>query len=186
MKIFEKITLVIFSMIILAISLISCLLVFNWLNLSIINNIVLDVVAGDTSSKVLLITSIILILLCIKNIFFLSSDKKDKKLEGILLENEDGRLLISIHTIQTLVNSVVNGFEGVQDSVSKVTLDKDNNNVKVNLNISVFPNVIIKELSYNIQTKIKETIKKSTDLEVKEIQIDVTNIAKMQEEVKKD
>ena len=186
MKIFEKITLVIFSMIILIISLINCLLIFNWLNTSIINNIVLDVITGETSSRILLAISIILILLCIKNIFFLSSEKKDKKSEGILLEKEDGRLLISVATIQTLVNSVVTGFEGVKDSISSVILDKDNNNVKVDLNISVFPNVIIKELSYNIQTKIKETIKKSTDLEVKEIAINVTNIAEMKEEDKKD
>ena len=131
MKIFEKITLVIFSMIILIISLINCLLIFNWLNISIINNIVLDVITGETSSRILLAISIILILLCIKNIFFLSSEKKDKKSEGILLENEDGRLLISVATIQTLVNSVVTGFEGVKDSISSVILDKDNNNVKV-------------------------------------------------------
>ncbi len=186
MKVLEKITLVIFSIIILVISLINCLLVFNWLNIDIINNVVLDVITGETSSKVLLVVSIVFILLCIKNIFFMSKNQKDKKSEGILLENEDGRLLISIDTIQTLVNSVVIGFEGVKESLSSVILDKNNNNVKINLNISVLPNVVIKELSYNIQTKIKETIKKSTDLDVKEIEINVINIAKIQEETKTD
>ena len=37
--------------------------------------------------------------------------------------------------------------------------------------------VVIKELSLNLQNKIKETIKKSADLEVKEVNVKVNNIA---------
>ena len=54
-------------------------------------------------------------------------------------------------------------------------LNKENN-VKVYVNLSVKENAIIKELSTNLQTKIKSTIKKASDLEVKEVNIKVKDI----------
>lgn len=44
------------------------------------------------------------------------------------------------------------------------------------MNLNVKENAIIKELSTNLQTKIKETIKNTSDLEVKEVNIKVKNI----------
>ena len=43
-------------------------------------------------------------------------------------------------------------------------------------NLSVKENAVIKELSTNLQTKIKTTIKKTSDLEVKEVNIKVKDI----------
>ena len=42
--------------------------------------------------------------------------------------------------------------------------------------MEVKENVVIKDLSSNIQTKIKEAIKKTSDLSVKEVNIKVKNI----------
>lgn len=50
------------------------------------------------------------------------------------------------------------------------------NTVQVYVNLNVKENAVIKELSTNLQTKIKETIKKTSDLEVKEVNIKVKNI----------
>ena len=42
-------------------------------------------------------------------------------------------------------------------------------------------NAVIKELSTNLQTKVKEAIKKATDLEAKEVNIKVKNIEPVKE-----
>ena len=176
MKIIEKITLVLFSTLMLIISIIACLAIFGWLDLNFIGNIINVVILDPISSKVLLGLLIIFILLAIRCIFFDSNskDKEDYK-NGILLENSNGKLLITKETIENLVNNVVNGFDSAEDVTSRIELDRENS-VIVFINLTVKENVVIKELSTNLQNRIKETIKKSSDLEVKEVNIKVKNI----------
>lgn len=61
-------------------------------------------------------------------------------------------------------------------STCKVSLDKQVNNVKVNLNLTVGADTVIKELSVNIQNRIKEVVKNVTELEIKEINIKIKDI----------
>lgn len=177
MKILEKITLIIYSNIMLILSIIMCLLVFGWLDIGLVGNIIRIVVVGDVSGKILLGVCVIFILLSIKCIFFDSTSKEQiKERQGVLLENESGKLMISKETIENLVNSVVIGFENAEDVTTRVELDKDNN-VKVYANLIVSSEAIIKDLSANLQSKIKEKIKTATDLEVKEVNITVKKVA---------
>lgn len=175
MKFIEKTTLIIFSCIMLIISIIAILLIFGWLELSMITTAVNSILNSTVSSNIVLGVSILFILLSIKCIFFDSGDPNGTR-DGILLENEDGKLLISRDTIENLVSGVAKGFESTQNVTTKVILDKENT-VKVFINLYVKQDVIIKELSLNLQQKIKEAIKRATDLEVKEVFIKVKNIA---------
>lgn len=182
MRFIEKATLVIYSTIMLIVSIILCLLVFGWLDMGLAGNIVRDIITGVTSGKILLGLSIIFILLSIKCIFFDSSSKeKNLVREGILLENESGKLMISKETLENLVNSVALNFQSAEEVTTKVELDKENN-VKVYVNLIVSSDAIIKDLSANLQAKIKEKIKVATDLEVKEVNITVKKVAQKQDE----
>ena len=67
-------------------------------------------------------------------------------------------------------------FFSAEDIKTIIDFD-ENNNVKVSVNLVVSKNVIIKELSLNLQHKIKEAIKKTSDLEVKEVNVQIKNIA---------
>ena len=176
MKIIEKTTLVLFSTLMLIISVIFCLLIFGWLDIDFFVETLKQILQNPVSSNILLGLSVVFILLAIRSIFFDSSSKqKEEYQNGILLENADGKLLITKETIENLVNGVVKGFDSAEDVTTRVELDKDNT-VKVYVNLSVRENAVIKELSTNLQTKIKDTIKKTSDLEVKEVNIKVKNI----------
>lgn len=182
MKILERITLIIYSIIMLILSIMLCLLVFGWLDIELIGDIVYKMIVGDTSSKILLGFSVVFILLSIKCIFFDStSQEQNKEGQGILLENESGKLMISKETIENLVNSVALNFQSAEQVTTRVELDKENN-VKVYVNLIISSDAIIKDLSANLQTKIKEKIKIATDLEVKEVNITVKKVAPKQEE----
>lgn len=182
MKILEKITLIIYSVIMLVLSVVLCLSVFGWLDIGLVGNIVTAVIVGETSSKILLGVSIIFILLSIKCIFFDSTSKEQvKEKQGVLLENESGKLMISKETIENLVNSVALNFQSAEDVTTRVELDRENN-VKVFVNLIVNEEAIIKDLSANLQTKIKEKIKTATDLEVKEVNITIKKVAPAQQE----
>ena len=176
MKILDRIGLALFSSLILIISITVCLMIFGWLNVDLVYQLVVMTINNNVSSNIVLGLSIIFILLAIKCIFFDSSSKQEMDYKnGILLENSDGKLLITKDTIENLVNSVVKGFESAENVTTRVELDKENN-VTVFVNLSVKENAIIKELSTNLQTKIKTTIKKTSDLEVKEVNIKVKDI----------
>ena len=182
MKILEKITLIIYANIMLILSVILCLLIFGWIDIELVGDMVNKIIVGDISSKILLGVCVLFILLSIKCIFF-DSDSKNipNDATGVLLENESGRLMISKETIENLVNSVALNFQSAEQVSTRVELDRENN-VKVYVNLMISSDAIIKDLSVNLQTKIKEKIKQSTDLEVKEVNINVKKVAQKQEE----
>ncbi|MEE1531285.1 MAG: alkaline shock response membrane anchor protein AmaP [Clostridia bacterium] len=176
MKILDRIGLALFSSLMLIISIIVCLMIFGWLSVDLVHELVVMAINDSVSSNIMLGLSIAFILLAIKCIFFDSSSKQEMDYKnGILLENSDGKLLITKDTIENLVNSVVKGFDSAENVTTRVELDNENN-VTVFVNLSVKENAVIKELSTNLQTKIKTTIKKTSDLEVKEVNIKVKDI----------
>ena len=139
MKWIEKLTLTVFSALMLIISVIMCLIIFGWLDLSVIGE-AFDVMLRDSiASNIVLALSIVFILLAIRCIFFTSNGKVSNEYkDGILLENSDGKLLITKPTIENLVSSVVKGFDSAEDVTSRIEIDKENNlNVYVNIGLSI-------------------------------------------------
>ena len=156
MKVLDKIGLVLFSTLILISSVLLCLMIFGWLDINLVTDIVKQALSDQVTSNVLLGLSVVFILLAIKCIFFDSSSKeKNDAKNSILLENSDGK-----------------------DVTSKVEVDQESN-VRVFVNLEVKENVVIKELSANLQTKIKQVIKKTSDLEVKEVNIKIKDVKPM-------
>ena len=181
MKIFEKITLIIYSNIILISAVILILMSTGILDTEIVSDIIKNITEGDTSKVILISISLLFILFSIKCIFFDRNSKKQiSESQGILLENESGKLLISRETIENLVNSVAINFESTEDVTTRIVVDKENQ-VRVFVNLVVSSDVIIKELSSNLQNKIKEKVKIATDLEVKEVNINIKKVIQKKE-----
>ena len=177
MKVIEKIALILYSNIILILSIILCVIIFGWLDIGLVGDIIKTVVLGETSGRIVLGVCIVFILLSIRCIFFDPTSKKQiKESQGVLLENESGKLMISKETIENLVNSVAMDFQSAQDISTRIQLDKDNN-VKVYINLIISSDAVIKDLSANLQAKIKEKVKTATDLDVKEVNITVKKVA---------
>ncbi len=183
MRILEKLALIIYSFIILVIAVLSSLVVFGWLTPEAIANAITSFVNNRTACIVTLVVDVIFILLSIRCIFFRKSDKKSKAEEqGILLQNENGKLIISKDTIENLVNTIIKQFETIEGVATSISLNEENNLV-ISLNLTVGENVIIKELSANIQEKIKSTVKTTLDLDVKEVNIRIKNYTTKKENV---
>ncbi len=177
MKILDKFNLVLFSILVLIISLIICLLSFGWLDLSLALESIAFLTTDTVANNISLGVSIILILLAIKSIFFNSySKEKMQSKEGILLENDNGKLLVSRDTIESLTNAVVKSFDSAENVMTKVEVDNESH-VKIYITLFVYPDAVIKELSNKLQINVKETIKKSLDLDVTEVNIRIKNIS---------
>lgn len=178
MKVIEKITLIIYSNLILIMSVVACLIVFGWLDVNTVMNLVANILVGETSSKVVLGVGIVFILLSIRCIFFDPTSKKElEEKQGILLTNDNGNLMISRETLVDIVESVTKEYKMAKEVSSRVELDKENN-VIVFVNLIIGSDTVIKDLSSDLQNKIKEKIKETTDLDVKKVNISIKKAVK--------
>ena len=176
MKFLERFTLIVYSFIILLLSVILTLLIFNWIDFSIVTEMVKALITGDLSSKITLGISIIFILLSIKCMFFDEKSKeKVKETQGVLLKNENGQLMISKESIDNMVKNTVMGFDNIKHCNTKVDVNSENQ-LRITLFLVVNENVVIKELESSLQRKVKEDVKRISDLEVEEVNVKVTSL----------
>ena len=182
MKFIDRVILCIFSILILVFAILFSCVIFGWLDLTTIYILISNALQNQVTCNVLIGVNIVLILMSLKGIFFESNNTEEEySNDGILLQNEDGKLLITRDTITSIVNSVVSGFESVKDADTKINLS-DNNDLLITLNIEVDENAVIKELSNNIQIKVKDAIKKSIDVDVKSLDIRVKDMVQKEDE----
>lgn len=191
MKIIDKIILNIYSLIILIESIIVILLIFGWAKIETIIYIIKDMLNNNIAYNIVFGISVVFIILSIKAMFFknardkidlVETKRKEKMGEGVLIENEDGKLLISKETIERLTNSVVNNFDNIQDARTKVIID-NKNDITILIELQILQNTVIKDLNANLQSRVKEIIKEATELEVNEINIKIKNIINIPQKV---
>ena len=183
MKVLDKIGLVLFSTIILLISFALILTISGWLDLDLVIDSIEYITTESIASKITFGIAVLLILLAVKCIFLNSDTKSTSNLkDGILLENDNGKLLVSKDTIESLTNATVRNFETAQNVMTKVELDNENN-VSIYITLFVYPDAVIKDLTISLQKDVKETIKKSLDLDVKDVNVRIKNIT-IKKEVK--
>ena len=182
MRLLEKIILIIYSIIIFILSATLCCFIFNWIDFNTVISILKVIKYNHIISYITLIISIIFMLLSLKCIFF-GARKKDYYKDNILLKNEEGKLVITKTSIENLVANVIKGFIGIQEYNIKVKLDKENN-IVIDIIMQVKENAIIKELTDNIQKKVKNAIKKTSDLDIKEVNVKIKNIEQVKNIIK--
>lgn len=174
MNLLKEITLTIFSFFLISLALVYSVVLIGWADIQFVVDLHNHVIENANLRFTLLGISILIIIFALLAVFG-GSGKKETRKTGVLLENEKGKLLISKETLENLVNSVLKGFENVHMNAIRTELDEDSK-LNVNISISVGENVVIKELSNAIQNQVKETIKKASDLEVKNVNISIRGI----------
>lgn len=178
MKKINKVVLVVFSVIILILGVFINLLAVKLMNINTMFSLLEQALTTNPASKIILIATEICMCFAILAIFLDTSDKKEtKERKDILMQNDNGKLMISKETIENLVNGVVSKFAGVKESKTRIFTDAQNN-VAVLVELTVIEELVIKTLTLELQNQIKEAIKKTSDLEVKEVNVRIKNIVK--------
>ena len=185
MKILEKFVLILYSFLVLVISVVLCLVIFKIIDIETINNCIKYMLEDSTILITVLASSIVCILLYIRCLFF-RKRKEIKKSDAtdILLENESGRLLISKRAIENAVRNVVNN--AVKDTKDcKVIVDIDPANyLSVYVSILLNNNLKIRDMTLDLQLKIKSQIKDDFDLDVKQVNIKIDSVEEKENEKK--
>ncbi len=176
MKFLERLGLAVFSMIVLTISIVLILIGAGFIEPTIFSILITKIVTVQNYTYILYCVCGVLALLAIKCLFFTNPTEEDNyDEEGIQLQNEDGTLLITKTTLCNIVDGVVMEIPKVHTSQTEVIIDKEGN-VSLDVIINVANGVAIKDVSSKLQSKIKKTVKDSTDLELKFVNIQVINV----------
>lgn len=176
MKFLDKLGLVLFSIIIMILSVVMCVVALGWLELDIVIDFLKYVIANEVPTRIAIIVSAILGIYAIKCIFFNSFTKDSRgNTDNILLESENGKLLVSKDTIENITNTVVKNYDGAENVITKVNFDNENN-LSVYITLFVKPETVIKDLAAKLQSDVKNAIKNSIDLEIKSVNIRIKNI----------
>lgn len=174
MKFLERFILTIFSILILVISVTLLGIMFNFWGVSIVEFGISFIMANIYAYRTALIVSVICILFALKGIFF-KSKKEELGKDGIVLENSSGKLVISKESLENLVSSVSKEIPGADVISSKTILDKEKN-LKIFVVTTVSRDLMLKDVSTELQNRIKDAMKKTADLDVKEVNIKIKNI----------
>ena len=177
MKFLEKLSLVIFSIIVLVLSVILVLIGFNFVEQSVFSILISKVMMSAQGTYIMIGICVVLIMLAIKCLFFSDSTalKRDKSEDGVLLQNEDGKLLITRSTLENVVNGVLYEYSEIENAETNVIIDKENN-VIIDVTLNVAGGTVLKNLSAKLQNEIKERIRETTDLEVNAVDIEIHNV----------
>jgi len=92
----------------------------------------------------------------------------------VMGHTELGVIRISISTLDTLTQKAVRSFNEVREVKSIVLPDSDG--VRIQLKIIVLPDVVMPELTKNIQVKVKEYVESLSGIVVKEVQVYIENL----------
>ena len=176
MKFFDKLVLKIFSIIIIALTITVILVMTNVLSINSISAFIIKFTDYENGIKILIVCLAVLMLLAIKGLFFTSKPNTQSSKDGIILENSSGKLIISKESLENLIHSVVKDVPGAETVMSKTFLDKDKNLI-VYVTVIVSKDVMLKDITMELQNKVKEAMKKTADLDVKEVNIKIRNIS---------
>lgn len=175
MTLFQKIVSVTFASIVLFISVVSMLTLGGILAPDLGSNIMEDIIEGDFWSKIFFAVFAILAIFAIREIAFGEKVSMEGR-EGLILENESGKLIISKESLENLVSGVGKEIEGV-DSISSRTFIDMEKNVVVEANVVVGREVALKDISAELQRRVKDALKQTADLDVKYVNIKIKNIS---------
>ena len=181
MKLVDKVIYFIFSVIILAIVVVMFTVI---LNIGGIVNPVFNFISNipnmsftQEQMTYIVIIEILLFIMAIKGILFQSKLEENK--DAIILENNSGKLIISRKTLENLVKDISNGVQGVENSFARVNVSKDTELI-ISIDI-VVKEGSIKDITKKLQEDVKIAIKKASDLNVSEVNVNIKNIKKLNE-----
>ena len=175
MTLFQKVVSVTLASVVLFVSIVSMLTLGGILATDLGSNIMEGIIEGEFWSKILFAIFVVLTVFSIKEIAFGEKISREGK-EGLILENESGKLIISKESLESLVAGVGKEIEGVESVASRTFIDTEKN-VVVEVNVVVGRDVALKDISTELQKRVKIALKQTADLDVKFVNIKIKNIS---------
>ena len=173
MKWLDRLINFIFSLVILVVSVVILLALFNYIDTAYINSLINDYLWGADYRLIVIVTTCIVLLAALKTTIFLSDFKKKRKIP-ILVSTENGVIQIASETIESTAKAVAISHEEVRDVDVKMT--NKNKGVDIFMSLLVMQDTNIRTITKQIQDEVKEKIHETTGVLVLNTDIKVKNV----------
>lgn len=172
MNIFDRIMLTIYMLLMALVSLVIGVLPFNLIPLSYINTAVTELSTKWYYS----IVGIVLLIISLK-LLFSGVKSNGGSREGIIKPSEFGDIKISTQTFESLALRSVRQISGIKDV--KVRVDMTPEGVAIYAKMLVLPDINMPKIVSEVQARMKDYVESMTDVSVKEVRVDVENVAQV-------
>lgn len=171
MKGFEKFILVIFSLIIIVLSVCVILTSAEMIDLTSLINKGIDIILAN-KIPALVISGVCALFALIG--LFASSEGGDDMKTGLAIKTEKGTVYITKDTFESIIVAVARNYPELRNT--KVEMKVNENGVIANVNTMILPNTTIPTLTAKLQENIKSSILKQTTVEIKEANIKIKGV----------
>ncbi|HHY81446.1 MAG TPA: alkaline shock response membrane anchor protein AmaP [Clostridiales bacterium] len=172
-KVFDRILLTLVSLLVMFESLV---LLGIALNILPVVQLVQDFISDASKGWSPFVLAAVSILFLVAAFRLLVAGYTNRKPNSTIMGNTElGVIRISVNTLDTLTQKAVRSFNEVREVKSIVLPDADG--VKVQLKLTVQPDVVMPDLSKNIQNKVKEYVESLSGIVVREVQIYIENLS---------
>lgn len=172
MNILDRIILTIYMLLMIAVSLVIIILPFNIIPVYYINMILSQL----SVNWYYCIAGIILLVISIK-LLFSGVKRNGASMGGIIKPSEFGDIRISTQTFESLTLRAARQISGIKDVKVRVYMTQDGLNIY--LRILVLPDINMPNIVGEVQGKIKEYVESITEIAVREVRVDVENVAQV-------
>lgn len=171
MKGFEKFILVIFSILIIVVSVFLILMSTQMIQATEIINVGVEWLMAH--KMVGLITGAVLSLLALIGIFA-SSDNEDDMKSGLAIKSETGTVYITRDTFESIIEGVTRNYAELRNV--KVDISMSEEGVIANIYAMILPDTVVPTLTSKLQSNIKASVLKQTTVEIKEANIKIKGV----------
>lgn len=180
MKFLDKLINFVFSLIMVVVSVVVLLVVFDFTSSSYINGLINDYVWNSKYETIVMVVSIIVFLAGLKTTIFLSDFKKKRKVP-IMVSTDNGNIQIASETIESTAKAVARSHEEVKDVNAKMV--GKNKGVNIYMSLLVSQDTNIRAITREIQEEVKNKIHDTTGVLVLNTDIKVKNIVEKNKKV---
>lgn len=183
MKFFESACLKLFSIIIFICALVVLLMTFKMVEITLFTTVISYILAREILLKITIVVLVTLLVLSARFILF-GTGKDEFKSDGIILENASGKLIISKESLENMILNSTKTIDGLEYVNCKIGVDKEHK-LSVYVVVNVQNNIIVKDVSKQLQDNIKENMKNTADLDVSAVSITIRNIVNKKNKIEK-
>ena len=183
MKFFESACLKLFSIIIFICALVVLLMTFKMVEITLFTTVISYILAREILLKITIVVLVTLLVLSARFILF-GTGKDEFRNDGIILENASGKLIISKESLENMILNSTKTIDGLEYVNCKIGVDKEHK-LSVYVVVNVQNNIIVKDVSKQLQDNIKENMKNTADLEVSAVSITIRNIVNKKNKIEK-
>ncbi|MDO4282570.1 MAG: alkaline shock response membrane anchor protein AmaP [Clostridia bacterium] len=171
MKGFEKFILVIFSILIIIVSVFLILMSTQMIQGADILNVGIEWLISH--KMVGLITGAVLSLLALIGIFA-SSDNADEMKSGLAIKSETGTVYITRDTFESIIVGVTRNYAELRNVKVDISMSEDG--VIANIYAMILPDTVVPALTSKLQSNVKASVLKQTTVEIKEANIKIKGV----------